>query len=91
MRIEKYIEDTVTKAAEAEGWLVMSITWRGETGAPDRLFLKDGDHIWIEFKSPGESPRADQVRAHKKLRDRGAEVFVVDTVEAGKKVLEIGR
>lgn len=87
MQIEKYIETEVTKAAQAAGWMVMPITWRGETGAPDRLFLKDGDHVWIEFKSPGETPRADQVRAHGRLRDHGAEVFVVDTVEAGKKAL----
>lgn len=65
----------------------------GETGMCDRLFLRyhptlsQGygvgrcDHLWIEFKRPGEKPRPDQVDWHTCERDRGALVTVVGEAE----------
>jgi hypothetical protein len=65
----------------------------GERGQPDYLFLRYGrwpkdersdfqaaincSVMWIEFKRPGEKPRADQLAWHERERARGALVMVV--------------
>ncbi len=87
MRIETYIEDAVCTSAEADGWLVRKLAWRGRAGAPDRLFVKGARVVFIEFKSPGEAPRPDQTREINDLVKHGAEVYVIDSIREGLKVL----
>ena len=84
---ESAIEGKVCHDAEAEGWFQRKLSWIGRTGAPDRFFAKEGRVVLIEFKAPGEVPRADQVREHKRLRAAGVEVHVVDNVADGHRVL----
>lgn len=90
MRIEDYIETTVVKAAEKDGWLVRKLQWVSKRGAPDRFFAKAGRVVLIEFKSPGEAPRPDQEAEIRKLRRQGVEVHIVDTVSGGLDALGIG-
>lgn len=59
-----------------------------KNGVPDRLFLRDGRYVWIEFKRPGEEPRAQQERRIRDMRSHGAEVFVCDNLDDAKKVLK---
>ena len=87
MRIEKYVEDEVVREARRAGWRAKKLTWRGERDAPDYLFLRKGRHIYIEFKSPGEKPRAGQLREHAEIREYGGEVHVVETIEQGYRAL----
>ena len=47
---EYYIEDNVVAAAEADGWFSRKLQWVGRDGAPDRLFVKLGRVVFIEFK-----------------------------------------
>lgn len=84
---ESAIEGKVCHDAEAEGWFCRKLSWIGRTGAPDRLFVKGGRVVFIEFKAPGEEPRADQLREHKRLREHGAEVYVVDSISGGQDAL----
>jgi hypothetical protein len=86
---EDIIESTVCNKAEASGWLVRKVSWPGRRAAMDRVFQKAGRCVWIEFKAPGEEPEPLQAREHKRWRDRGAEVYVIDSVSAGLKVLGI--
>lgn len=37
--------------------------------------------MWIEFKAPGKTPRADQHAWHKAEHQRGANVLVVDDID----------
>ena len=64
----------------------------GEAGQPDYLFVRyrtaegfyresDAEVLWIEFKAPGKSPRADQLAWHQAERERGAMVLVVDDID----------
>ena len=49
---------------------------------PDQLVIWPGGDAFmhfVELKSPGKKPRAGQVREHKRLRDMGCSVFVLDT------------
>lgn len=87
--IEDIIETTVCNKAEMAGWIVRKVKWgqQGRRSAMDRLFLKAGRHVWIEFKAPGEKPEPLQAREHKRFREQGAEVHVIDNVRDGLKVL----
>jgi hypothetical protein len=35
---------------------------------------------WVELKAPGKKARPAQIREHNRLRDRGHEVFVIDSM-----------
>lgn len=84
MKSESYIEHKVFEFAERLGWK----QWKwGENGYPDRVFLKNGRHIYIEFKAPGKKVRPLQSHRIKELREQGAEVYVIDDVEAGQTIL----
>lgn len=92
---EDEIEGTVVKLAEKDGWLVRKLQYPGRRGAPDRMFVKFW-HEWqrarivfIEFKRPGGAVRGIQTKEHDRLRERGAEIFVVDSVDQAKDILGI--
>lgn len=85
--LESYVEGSVCRWAEAHGWLVRKLAWLGRRGAPDRFFIKAGRIVLIEFKRPGNSPELHQEREIARLRAAGAEVYVIDTVQAGIDVL----
>lgn len=60
--------------------------WNGRRGAPDDLFVVNGRHIWVEFKQPGEMPRALQNLEHARMRKAGMEVHVIDNFRDFKKL-----
>lgn len=92
---EDVIEGEVVALAEKDGWLVRKLQYPGRRGAPDRMFVKfwyDYNRariVFIEFKRPGGKVRGIQRKEHQKLRERGAEVHVVDSVEKAKEILGI--
>ena len=79
-RPEAIFEDKCVEIAEDNGWFVRKVSWLGRRSAPDRVFIKDGRVIWIEFKAKGEPPTALQVKEHKKMRAAGAELYVCDNL-----------
>lgn len=88
MEIE--VENTVANKAEKAGWFQRKVHWGvNRKGAPDRVFIKDGRVVWIEFKDRNEEPNPQQEREHKRMRDAGAELYVVDTVREGLRILGI--
>jgi hypothetical protein len=85
---ESVVEKKVCKAARANGWWVLKLNIIGMIGFPDRLLLGPGGRImFIEFKAPGRKPRASQVRIINKLRELGFEVYVIDNIEDGEKIV----
>ena len=76
---EKAIEDGLTKAVRAKGGLCEK--WiSGTAGWPDRILLMpDGKIGFVEVKAPGRVPRKLQLRRHKKLRNLGFKVYVLDS------------
>lgn len=87
--IEKYLVERV----KALGGEVRKVKWIGRNGAPDRLvMLPDGrvfevDYIgydrtiWVELKATGKKPEPHQLREHKRMRDMGQRVEVIDSIE----------
>lgn len=87
--IEAAIEKPVCHRAEKAGWFCRKVAWPGRNGAPDRVFIKDGRVVWIEFKRPGEKPRLSQTLEHDRMKAAGAEVYTCDSVVEALKILGI--
>ena len=79
--LEKVIEAKVRAKAMAAGWMVYKFTSPSRRSVPDRLFIRDGRYVFIEFKRPGGTLTAGQAREIKRLRHAGAEVHVCYSVE----------
>lgn len=82
---ESAIEASVTTYGKTLGILPRKLNF-GE-GWPDRMYLRKGQIIFIEFKQLGEIPTPLQLYVHGLLRLQGFQVYVVDTVEYGKSIL----
>lgn len=81
--IEANIEKPVVEYAKQKGWLVRKLQWIGRRGGNDRFFARGGNIILVEFKRPGALPNLKQKREHRKLREHGVQVFVIDSLELG--------
>lgn len=86
---EATIEDSVILAARKAGWFVRRAAWRGRKDCPDVVFAKFGRVVWIEFKRKDEEPRMTQKIEHEEMRAAGMEVYVVDSISVGKRLLGI--
>ena len=81
--LEKTVERKVCLYAEKRGWLVRKFTSPSRRSVPDRILMKDGKAIFIEFKAPGRKPTDLQKLEHERLRAHGMTVHVIDNIEAG--------
>jgi hypothetical protein len=79
--LEKTVEATFTDAVRVRGGACLKLSVLGRRGYPDRLVLYRGRAWFVELKRPGEEPRPDQERAHRKLARWGFPVTVVDRRE----------
>lgn len=80
---ERYIEKKVSDAFVKAGWLSRKCQWVGRNGAPDRLFVKRGVFIFVEFKQFRKKATDLQKAEHEKLRAAGCRVEIIDSVESG--------
>lgn len=79
-RLESADEADLRRWALADGWDVIKV---GRNGNPDRVFVKDGLHVWIELKRAKSGRRAVlQERRIKSLRDHGARASFEDGRDA---------
>lgn len=86
-KLESAIESAACKKARLRGWLVYKFVSPAQRGVPDRMFIKKGRILWIEFKAPGEEPTSLQEIKMREMIDAGAEVHWVDNVEAALEIL----
>jgi hypothetical protein len=84
--LESHIRKRVIEEARKKGWLHRKWSSPGHRGVPDDLFFKKKIVIMIEFKRPGEVPRAQQRKTHTSLKKEGFRVHVIDNIEKGKKL-----
>lgn len=85
--LEKDIERKACEWAKANGWLVYKFVSPSHRSVPDRLFIKGGRVVFIEFKRSGGKLTKGQHREEVRLADAGAEVRVAYSVEAAKDIL----
>lgn len=85
---ERDIEAKVVKWAKDRRFLTYKFVSPSQRGVPDRIFIRDGYVIFIEFKAPGKKPTALQAATIRKMQDEDCRVHVCDSVEAAVAVLE---
>lgn len=81
--LERKVEARLVEQAKQHGGLAIKWTSPAFSGVPDRIvFLPGGRIVFVELKAPGESLRPLQARIHEMLARLGADVRVVDSLEA---------
>ena len=81
--LERVVEQHFVDCANARGGEVRKLAYIGRRGAPDRLLvLPYGRVFFVELKRPGKDADDHQAREHQRLRRIGADVRVLDTLEA---------
>lgn len=58
-----------------------------EKAVPDRVFIRNGVVLFVEFKRPGEEPTLQQRNRHRQMKAKGANVTWVDNFEDFKNYL----
>lgn len=84
---ESQIEREVCAFARNNGISTLKLSGPSDRGKADRMFMKDGKTIFIEFKAKGKFPTKLQYRF---LEERRADKFFaeyVDDIEEGKRML----
>lgn len=83
-KIEKHLVDRV----RATGGVVRKLKWLDRSGAPDRMVWWPPEHparaadiFFVELKAPKKKPNVEQLKEHKKMRDSGLRVIVIDSEE----------
>ena len=86
---EKTLERRLSQAVKKSGGLALKFVSPGTAGVPDRLvLLPEGKISFVEMKAPGKKPGPLQRLRHGQLRDLGFRVYVVDSEEGIREVLE---
>ena len=79
---EKAVERKLVEMCKENGALCIKLLTYQFIGLPDRICLfPNGIVVFVELKSTGEKPRKIQLSVHKKLRELGFRVEVIDTIE----------
>lgn len=86
--LESRIEREATAYAIARGWWECKIIQASKNGIPDRLYIRDGVTLFVEYKRPGELPRPQQEKRMAELRAKGVHAVWVDSVERAKELLK---
>lgn len=81
---ESYIERSCTQWAKNNGWLSYKFTSPGCVSVPDRIYMKDGYIVFVEFKAPGKHPTKLQARTIEKMQSAGCTVLIIDNIEVFK-------
>lgn len=79
---ETKIEKELRLKVKDIGGLAWKFTSPGTAGVPDRLvILPNGKTIYVELKAPDKQPEPLQFKRHQQLRDRGHQVYVIDSIQ----------
>jgi len=88
-QLEAKLEEKIVKFARNLGVVAYKFTSPSKRSVPDRIFIFPGNRVvFIEMKRLGEKPTDNQWREINKLIDQGAEVYVCDSSEVGKMLIE---
>ena len=93
MKTESSIQNSIRNFLKSENWFVTKLHSTSTNGIPDLFAFKGGRFIFIEVKSGkfGESPEKglsplQKVRIEE-MRNKGAEVFIINNLQIFKKEL----
>lgn len=87
--LEKTIERCIVKYAKEKGIISYKFASPANRSVPDRIFINEhGIIVFIEFKNLGKSLSKLQQFTFKKLKDRGCNIHIVDSIEQGQFVID---
>lgn len=89
MGAEKKLEKRCTDIAKANGWYTRKWSSPSSRGVPDRIFIKEGRVVFIEFKAPGNTPTKLQEHEMSLIIDHDGNTGWCNNVEGFKMMLEI--
>lgn len=80
---EREVEQYFIRRVREAGGLQRKFVSPGHRGVPDRIVVFDGGRVsFVELKRPKANAEDHQRREHKRLRDLGCIVHILDTREA---------
>jgi hypothetical protein len=79
--LEKKLEKRCTDVAKAHGWYTRKWASPSSRGVPDRIFIKDGNIAFIEFKAPGNTPTKLQAHEINLIKQHGGNAFYCDNID----------
>lgn len=77
---ESSIKENCKKKLTASGWLVIHLIQTNINGVADTLIIKQGRHVFLEFKKDGKGFEPLQKYRRRQLVKFGAEVYKIDNV-----------
>jgi len=86
--LEKTIERKACDYASSRGWINFKFTSPTCRGVPDRIFVKGGIILFIEFKAPSGVASQAQHLIIKMLNSYGANALIIDNLKDFKAVLQ---
>jgi len=86
---EKKLEKRCADIAKANGWYTRKWSSPSSRGVPDRIFIRDGDVKFIEFKAFGKKPTKLQTYEMHMINKKGGDVHWCDSVESFKLAMGI--
>lgn len=89
MGIEKKLERRCCDLAKTHGWWTRKFSSPSNRGVPDRLFIKNGAVVFIEFKAPGNVPTKLQEHEINQINSAGGNANWCDNVDDFKTILSI--
>lgn len=84
---ERDVEGDACKWAKKEGWLSYKFTSPSRRAVPDRVFIKDGIVVWVEFKKKGKKPTTLQNKRGRDISEHGGLWFWTDDLDHFKNTL----
>ena len=85
---ESTIEKAVCAYAKTKGCLTLKLAGMNQRGQPDRLFIRDGKCLFIEFKSPGKNPTALQIKWLLDLTKQGMNAMWCNSIADGNRLID---
>lgn len=81
MAAESELAEQCRGVVQQRGGRWRKCEWVARRGAPDNLVWVPGRRpFWVELKAPGERPESWQDREHRRMRQEGHEVHVIDNL-----------
>lgn len=85
---ESKIETDIVNYAKSLQFLVFKFVSPQQRGVPDRIFIKSGVVLFIEFKRPGGKLTKLQEYQRDKLIKNGMIVRKIDNINEGKQLID---
>lgn len=86
--LESQLEQKCMGYARANGWWEVKIMRCSRNGIPDRVLGFNGHTVFVEFKQPNGRLSPFQQREHATMRRCGMTVWVIDSYEMFKGLID---